>query len=259
MSRRPPAWQIVRHIALAALGAGALVARPGAARAELGSLGDVTVGIGLQAGVQPDSRSCKVGEASRSLGGYCMLFAGGLDVSVLYRGAIGGSIGLFSVAGQAAIAENDAPGFPDRISIPLLLDLRPLGFLVQRGDRSYRARALHGLRFGIGPSLEIIRISRESVFDWGERIGEPARSVLGMQATFDGEVPLTGRAENSVSLRLSVRVLYAPKVALDGDMTPGVIRSANFDLATVEGPPRNDQWLGLAPSAQVLLGLVYYP
>src|SRR5262249_2695874 len=101
---------------------------PGAARAELGSLGALTIGLSVSSGIQIDRRSCDTAGSSRTVpgSGACVLWAGGLDAAFLYRGHIGGSLGLWSVSGQSAqLAQGQGgPAFPDRISIPLLLELR---------------------------------------------------------------------------------------------------------------------------------------
>lgn len=237
------------------------------ARADLGSLGGLTVGIGTSAGFQPDGRPCTVGGQYRTFPGTdtCLLFSGGLDASFLWHGRIGAALGLWSVAGQASVAKMvspdgpEQPGFPDRVSVPLMLDVRPLAFLVAPDDRSYRARALHGLRLGLGPSFELVRTSLDSSLDWGSRIGSPARAVLGMHASLDGEVPLHAAEDtrSGLSLRLSVRLLYVPIVTLKAP-TGGAVASQPVAEELVADTAAADTFHGLGVRAQLFLGLVYY-
>ena len=232
------------------------------AHADLGSLGPVTVGIAIAAGVQPDSRSCDVGGQSHSLplpgsdSGACLLWAGGIEGSVLWHGQLGFSLGLYSVAGQAAVRQKTdspdqtLPAFPDRVSVPLLLDLRPFSIFESAAGTGYLARFLHGIRFGIGPSFELVRTSSDSSLAWGQRVGEPIRSSIGAHFSFDLEVPLHAATASALSLRLSARVLYVPLVPLND----GVVRSAAFDAA----PPVGSTFLGYGTTTQLFLGFVYY-
>lgn len=234
---------------------------PGAARAELGSLGTTTIGLALSGGIQPDSRSCDVGGSSRSVlvpdgGRACVLWAGGIEGSILWRGHIGVALGLYSVAGQAAVpqmqpgSEQAPPAFPDRISVPLLLDTRPFSILGAAAGTGYLARFLHGIRFGLGPSFELVRTSADSSIAWGQRIGEPARTSLGAHFTLDIEVPLHAAAASALSLRFSGRLLYVPLIPLNN----GDVRSANFDA----DPPAGTTFLGYGTHGQLFLGFVYY-
>lgn len=234
---------------------------PTVARAELGSLGKVTIGLGLSGGIQPDGRSCDVGGSSRSVAlpdgsSSCVLWAGGIEGSILWRGHLGVALGLYSVAGQAAVPQMQAgsdqapPAFPDRISVPLLLDTRPFSILGAAAGTSYLARFLHGIRFGLGPSFELVRTSADSSIAWGQRIGEPARTSIGAHFTLDIEVPLHAAAASALSLRLSGRLLYVPLVPLNN----GDVRSANFDA----DPPAGTTFLGYGTHGQLFLGFVYY-
>lgn len=234
---------------------------PVAARAELGSLGSTTIGLAVAGGIQPDSRSCDVGGTSRSVplpggGGACLLFAGGVEASLLWRGHLGVALGLYSVAGQGAVPQkrpgsSDAPpAFPDRISVPLLLDMRPFSVLAAASGTGYLARFLHGIRLGLGPSFELVRTSGDSSIAWGQRIGEPARTSVGAHFTLDVEVPLHAAAASAVSLRLSGRLLYVPLVPLNG----GDVRSADF----AADPPAGTTFLGYGTHVQIFLGFVYY-
>lgn len=240
---------------------------PSTASADLGSLGDLTVGIAASAGIQPDERGCTVGGSVRNFPGTdsCMLFTGGLEASFLWRGRIGAALGVWSVAGQASVATKpspdapDTPGFPDRVSVPLLLDVRPLSFLSAASSRGYLASFLHGVRLGLGPSFELVRTSQQSSLLWGDRIGSRARASLGMHATFDVEAPLYAvpdEERGGLSLRLSVRLLYVPIVTL---------KSANGSEVfsqPIELPPGDetaaDRFHGLGVRTQIFLGLVYY-
>lgn len=235
---------------------------PAAARAELGSFGATTIGLAIAGGVQPDSRSCDVGGTSRSVplpdgGGACLLFAGGVEASLLWRGHVGAALGLFSVAGQAAVPQKSPqsdqapPAFPDRVSVPLLLDTRPFSILPAAEGTGYLARFLHGIRFGLGPSFELVRTSGDSSIAWGQRIGEPAKASVGAHFTLDVEVPLHAAAASAVSLRLSGRLLYVPLVPLNN----GDVRSAPFDA----DPPSGSKFLGYGTHGQLFLGFVYYP
>jgi hypothetical protein len=234
---------------------------PRAARADLGSLGATTIGLAIAGGVQPDSRSCDVGGTSRSLplpdgSGACLLWAGGVEATVLWRGHLGVALGLFSVAGQAAVPQKQPgtdtapPAFPDRVSVPLLLDLRPLSILAAAGGTGYLARFLHGVRVGLGPSFELVRTAGDTSIAWGQRIGQPVKAVIGAHFTVDLEVPLHAAAASALSLRLSSRLLYVPLVPLNN----GDVRSAQFELDPAAAPT----FVGYGSHAQVLLGFVYY-
>jgi hypothetical protein len=261
---RRRAHEVARPVALLLAALGFLRAAP--ALADLGNLGDLTVGLGASIGFQPDGRACSVGGDARNFPGTgtCVLFAGGFDASFLWRGRIGAAIGVWSVAGQAAVAQKptqespDPPGFPDRVSVPLLLDVRPLAFLVARDDRGYLARFLHGVRLGLGPSFELVRTSQLSSLDWGDRIGSRARASLGMHATLDGEVPLHAAADVSsgLSLRISLRLLYVPVVTLQSENGSQVF---SHPITLPEGDEAAaDRFHGLGARAQLFLGLVYY-
>lgn len=249
-----------------ALGTLGLLA-PATASADLGSLGDLTVGIAASMGIQPDQRGCTVGGDSRNFPGTstCMLFAGGLEGSFLWRGRIGAALGVWSVAGQASVAMKpspdapDTPGFPDRVSVPLLLDVRPLAFLSAAGNRGHLAAFLHGVRLGLGPSFELVRTSQQSSLLWGDRIGSRARASLGMHATFDVEAPLYAvpdEVRGGLSLRISVRVLYVPIVTLRSENGSEVF-SHPIEL-TPGDETAADRFHGLGVRTQLFLGLVYY-
>jgi len=231
---------------------------PAAARADLGSLGDATIGLAIAGGVQPDSRSCNIGLDNSSVGsdsGTCLLWAGGVEGAILWRGHIGVALGLYSVAGQAAQRQNQTsdqslPAFPDRISVPLLLDTRPFSILRAAGGTGYLARFLHGIRFGLGPSFEVVRTSSDSSIAWGQRIGEPVKTAIGAHFSFDLELPLHAAAASALSLRLSTRVLYVPLVPLND----GAVRSADFGVDAAAAAA----FVGYGTLAQVYLGFVYY-
>lgn len=226
------------------------------AHAELGSTGALSVGIGISAGFQTDSRGCDTAGSSRSLpnNGACILWAGGVDVSMLWRGHIGAALGVFSVSGQAAYASTgqSAAAFPDRVSVPLLVDFRPLSFVLPASQGGYLSRVLYGIRLGLGPSLEFVRTASDSSTAYGQRTGSVARALFGMHFSLDGEVPLQSAA-HGLSLRVSTRILYAPIVVLND----GLVQSTPVvsDVPPVELPRT---FLGYATHAQVYLGLVYY-
>jgi hypothetical protein len=169
---------------------------------------------------------------------------------------VGVSLGLFSVAGQGAVPQKQPgsdqapPAFPDRISVPLLLDTRPFSILAAASGSGYLARFLHGIRFGVGPSFELVRTSSDSSIAWGQRIGDPVRTAIGAHFTLDLEVPLHAAAASAVSLRLSGRLLYVPLVPLNG----GDVRSADF----AADPPAGSTFLGYGTHGQIFLGFVYY-
>jgi hypothetical protein len=243
-------------VALALFGLG--LARPAAA--ELGSTGAVTVAIGVGGGFQLDRRACDTAGSSRTTPtGQCVLWAGGLDLSLLWRGHLGASLGLWSVSGQAAVipsapdGPSPAAAFPDRVSLPLLFDLRPLSFFVAPGSSSYLDRVLYGLRLGLGPSIEIVRTASDSSLDWGRRIGEPLRSLVGMHASLDGELPLQS-GPSGLSLRLSARLLYVPLVVLND----AAVQSAPVSTTDVTPAQLPKSFVGYASHAQLFLSLVYY-
>jgi len=227
----------------------------GVARAELGSLGRLTVGMALSAGFQPDARRCQVaGDSRNTPGSGCALLVGGIDASFLWRGRLGASILLSSTAGQASVPQateagmEAPPAFPDRVSVALALDVRPLGFLVRKDDHSYQARLLHGLRLGIGPSLEVVRTALDSSIDAGVRTRSVAASLIGLHTLLDGEVPLLANMASALSLRVSLRLLYVPQVVLN----EGSVQSAPFVADSSYEP----QGYGLR--TQLLFGLAYY-
>lgn len=212
---------------------------PAAALVREGSFRPLTVAMGASVGLQPDSRQCGLAGSvgSNSPAAACVMFAGGVDLSLLYRGRLGGTVGLFSVSGQAIQGTVAAP---DRVSIPFLFDVRPLGFLVPRGDTSYKGRLLTGLGLALGPSVEVIRISSDSTVNPG--------LVVRLQA----ELPLHAQPRNGVSLRFAAHTVVSPAVALYS----GGVRTTPFECvpATCAGVP-----LGLDAVFQAYFGLVYYP
>lgn len=210
----------------------------------------LSVGLGISLGSQLDSRDCSTAGRSATFAGSgtCMLFAGGVDLSLLYRARIGASLGLYSVSGVAAlINETDAaqtPAIPDRVSIPLLLDVRPLAFLQRAQRPSYTARVLRGVGLAAGPSVELVRTSSDQA------------TSVGGQLRLQVEVPLHGGPRHGVSLRAAAHLLIAPRVSLNG----GVVRSVNFEPCTGAGcPTLSDHFHGYGPVFQSYLGLVYYP
>jgi hypothetical protein len=229
---------------------------PRPAAAELGSTGAVTLGIAVGAGFQPDgSRSCETAGSSRTVSGTgaCIMWAGGVEGMVLWRGRVGASLGVFSVAGQAAQTPQGQSGaaFPDRVSVPLIIDVRPLA-IIFASSRGYLGRVLHGVRIGIGPSLELVRTSSDSSYAWGQRIGESTKTIFGAQVSLDGEVPLQS-TPNGLSLRLSARILYAPVVVLND----GAVQSAT--VTTMQSPTElANMFQGYTTHVQIYLGLVYY-
>jgi hypothetical protein len=209
-------------------------------------------------GLEPDSRGCDSAGTSRTVPGTgaCILFAGGTEASLLYKGHIGAAIGVWSVAGQAAYIPQGgggAAGFPDRVSVPLLIDLRPLSFFTSPEQSGYLSRFLYGLRIAIGPSLEFVRTSSDSSIDWGQRTGAPAMGIFGMHVSFDAELPLQA-TPNGLSLRFSTRILYTPVVVLND----GVIQSAPVNASNQTPDELSTTFQGYAPNVQVYLGLVYY-
>jgi hypothetical protein len=235
---------------------------PQGARADLGSLGTTTIGLAISGGVQPDSRGCDVGGQSHSIPqqgsetGACLMFAGGIEGMILWRGHLGVALGLYSVSGQSSVPQMvpstgmAPPAFPDRISVPLLFDMRPFSILSAAAGTGYLARFLHGIRFALGPSFELTRTSSDSSIAWGQRIGEPVKAVIGAHFTFDAEVPLHAAAASALSLRLSMRLLYAPLVPLND----GVVRSSPFEADA----PVGSAFIGYGLLTQVYLGFVYY-
>jgi hypothetical protein len=182
------------------------------------------------------------------------MWAGGVEGMFLWRGRIGAALGVYSVAGQAAQSPAGQTGaaFPDRVSVPLLVDIRPLAFIVSANQSGYVSRLLHGLRFGLGPSIELARTSSDSSYAWGQRIGQPGKAIVGAQFSLDGEIPLQS-SPNGLSLRLSTRILYAPIAVLnDGAVQSAVVTGADSPTAL------SAMFQGYATHVQVYLGLVYY-
>lgn len=229
----------------------------GQARAELGSLGALTVELSASAGFQTDSRGCNTAGTNRSVPGTgtCILWGGGVDVSLLWRGHLGAAVGLWSVAGQAAVIPEGSSGaaFPDRVSVPLLLDFRPFSFVLPASQTGYLSRFLYGLRLGIGPSLEIVRTSSDSSVAAGERTGSPAASLIGANLFVGGEVPLTS-GPSGLALRFSTRFLYAPIVVLN----EGLVQSAPIVSTDSTPTTLTSTFQGYATHVQVYLGLAYY-
>ncbi len=232
-----------------------LTALPAVAHADLGSLGDTTIGLALSAGFQTDTRTCQVaGSARNAPGTGCAMLVAGIEGDFLWRGRIGALLGLSSSAGQASVPTTNEPGadapaaFPDRVSVVLGLDVRPLGFLVAREDHSYKARLFSGLRLGLGPSLEIVRTALDSSVDAGVRNRSLGTTLVGMHALLDGEIPLVASGASSLSLRVSVRLLYVPRVSLN----EGTVLSEPFTPTSSYEP----QGYGLR--TQLLFGLSYY-
>lgn len=232
------------------------------ARAEHGSLGSLTVGIGVGLGFHADSRACDTAGSARTLlgGQGCALFLGGVDGSFLWRGALGASLGLWSVSGQAAVAQGQPPSgqapaaFPDRISVPLMLDVRPLAFARLGTEGSYLRRVAHGLRLALGPSVEIVRTASDTSLQYGERFGNVAQTLFGLHGSIDGELPLLTSLPSGLSLRLSLRFLYVPVIVLnDGAVQSSLVSGSDQTpnmLAT--------SYQGYASHFQFALGLVYY-
>ena len=229
---------------------------PSIARAELGSTGSVTFGLGVSAGFQPDSRSCDTAGTSRTVPGTgaCIMWAGGVEGMILWRGHIGAALGVYSVGGQAAQSPQGqtGPAFPDRVSVPLLIDFRPLSFMVSDTQSPYLNRFLHGIRLGIGPSFELARTSSDSSFAWGQRIGAAGKAIFGAQFSFDAELPLQS-SPSGLSLRFSTRILYAP-IAILND---GAVQSALVN-SSASATELASAFQGYATHAQVYLGFVYY-
>jgi hypothetical protein len=243
---------------IAALVIAAVLPIAAPAHAELGTTGALTVGLSVSAGIQPDGRGCDTAGTSRTVPATnaCILFAAGTEASLLYRGHIGAAFGVWSVAGQAATipqGANGAAGFPDRVSIPLLLDLRPLSFLSAAHASGYYSRFLYGVRIALGPSLEIVRTSTDSSIDWGGRIGSTAQAIFGMHVSLDAELPLQP-TPNGLSLRFSTRILYVPAVVLND----GSVESAPISTSTQSPTDLGNTFQGYATQVQVYLGLVYY-
>ena len=69
-----------------------------------------------------------------------------------------------------------------------------------------------------------------------------------MHALLDGEIPLVASAANSLSLRVSVRLLYVPKISLND----GTVLSQPFD------PTSSSEPQGYGLRTQLLFGLAYY-
>lgn len=242
-------------VVAAAMSAVTLLLGESAAHADLGSLGSTTIGLALSAGFQTDPRTCQVaGDTRNAPGTGCAMLVAGIEGDFLWRGRIGMLLGLSSTAGQANVPTTSMPGgdappaFPDRVSVVAGLDVRPLGFFINREDRSYKARLFHGLRMGIGPSLEIVRTALDSSIAASSSSGAVASSLIGMHALLDGEIPLVASAANSLSLRVSVRLLYVPKISLND----GTVLSQPFD------PTSSSEPQGYGLRTQLLFGLAYY-
>jgi hypothetical protein len=208
----------------------------------------LTVALGVGAGMQYDSRACFLaadgGDGTEPTTSPCVLFAGGGDLALLWRQRIGGMIGIYSVSGQA-VRTGKEPAIPDRISLPLALEVRPLSFLPASG---YAARALAGVTLRAGPSIEILRTASDQTATAGLYLG-----VL-------GEVPLSRAARHGVSLRLGLHLITAPRVSLND----GLVRSSPFDACAPQNPepgcvPASERLHGVGVVAQTYLGLVYYP
>jgi hypothetical protein len=236
--------------------------RSSSARAEHGSLGALTVGLGVGLGFQADSRACDTAGSPRTLvgGKGCALFLGGVDGSLLWRGALGVSLGLWSVSGQAAVAQGQPPSgqapaaFPDRISVPLLFDVRPLAFAKLGSDGSYLRRMAHGLRLALGPSVEIVRTASDTSIQYGERFGNVAATLFGLHGSLDGELPLLTSQPSSLSLRLSLRFLYVPAIVLND----GAVQSSLISNSEQTPNMLATSYQGYASHFQLALGLVYY-
>ena len=232
------------------------------ARAEHGSLGALTVGIGVGLGFHADSRACDTAGSARTLiaGGGCALFLGGVDGSFLWRGKLGASLGLWSVSGQAAVAQGQPPSvqapaaFPDRVSVPLLFDARPLAFAALGTEGSYLRRLSHGVRVALGPSLEIVRTASDSSIQYGERFGNVAQTLFGLHGSIDGELPLLTSLPSSLSLRLSLRFLYVPVIVLND----GAVQSSLIPVSDQTPNMLATSYQGYASHFQFALGLVYY-
>lgn len=255
VKRGARAWQVCGAALILLLGAAP-------ARAEHGSLGALTVGIGVGLGFQVDSRACDTAGSARTLvgGKGCALFMGGIDGSFLWRGALGATLGLWSVSGQAAVAQGQPPSgqapaaFPDRISVPLLLDVRPLAFAQLSSDGSYLRRLAHGLRLALGPSVEIVRTASDTSLQYGERFGNIAQTLFGLHGSIDGEVPLLTSMPSSLSLRLSLRFLYVPVIVLND----GAVQSSLISASDQTPNMLATSYQGYASHFQFALGLVYY-
>ena len=232
------------------------------ARAEHGSLGALTVGIGAGMGFQVDERACDTAGTARTLAGGkgCALFLGGVEGSFLWRGRVGASIGLWSVSGQSAVAQGQPPNgqapaaFPDRVSVPVLVDLRPLSFAGIGEPGSFLRRFSHGVRLALGPSLEIVRTSSDSSFDYGNRSGSVAGVLFGLHGSLDGELPLLVSQPSSLSLRVSLHFLHVPVVVLnDGAVQSALVRRSDLTPNMLAMTPQ-----GYASHFQFALGFVYY-
>ena len=246
--------------------AGLWLLRPLAAHADLGSLGPLTVGIAASAGLQPDGRSCDTAGTARSFPGTgtCILFAGGVEGTFLWQGLLGASLGLWSVAGQAAVplaegAGGGAPAaFPDRVSVPILLDVRPIAWLARLrgwGDpHSYQRRVLHGVRLAIGPSFELVRTSLDTSLHYGDRIGSRAQASIGLHTSFDAEIPLKSGPDNGLSVRLSTRLLNVPIIVLND----GAVQSTRVVSTAATPGDLATTYHGRTTHVQFFAGLVYY-
>lgn len=263
-SRVPPvrALSPISRACLVLLTLAVVTGRSRPARAEHGSLGTLTLGIGASMGFQSDDRGCDTAGTARNLvgGKGCALFLGGVDGSFLWRGSIGASLGLWSVSGQAAIAQGQPPSgqapaaFPDRISVPLMVDLRPLSFAQLGEPGSFLRRMSHGVRLALGPSVEIVRTSSDSSIDFGNRIGNVGSVLFGLHGSLDGEIPLLVSQPSSLSLRLSLHFLHVPVVVLnDGAVQSALVGRSDLTPTMLAASPQ-----GYASHFQFALGFVYY-
>lgn len=198
--------------------------------------------LALSGGMQFDGRSCAPGGGQDPFPGPCLLFAGGVEGGLLWRWRVGAVLGLYSVNGVGAAVASDGatqvPAIPDRISIPLSVELRPAGFFVPPGG--YRRRLLHGLGLRVGPSLELLRTASDQVAGLGFHLG------------LFGELPLYVAPHHSVSLRVLGDLLISPRASLNN----GVVRSVNFSDCADPCPSGT---YGYGPVGQLYLGLVYLP
>ncbi|MCS6914816.1 MAG: hypothetical protein RMK29_10385 [Myxococcales bacterium] len=206
----------------------------------------LTLAVAASAGVQYDARPCTLAgrEGLSPDVPVCLLFAGGADAALLWRGRIGGALGLYSSAGQA-VKTGQQPAIPDRISLPVLLEVRPLSYLPAAEEETLRGRFLSGLALRAGPSVEIVRTSSD------------AAAGPGFHMALVGEVPLSASRQHAVSLRLALHLLIVPLLSLNDD----AVRSA--PVAGCAPSPEcmlaADRIHGYGAVAQTYLGLVYYP
>jgi hypothetical protein len=131
----------------------------------------------------------------------------GASGELLWRGRVGGFVGLLSSSGTSLLpARKDGANLPslaDRLSVPLALAVRPLFPLAERLGGGYGARLLHGIDLQVGLTIENLRTSEES------------RTVAGLHAGLGIEVPLWGGPlTGGVALRAWGRLLVTPEVRL---------------------------------------------